>query len=103
MKNFDRTLQELARSYFQKADPESAVSVKILPLLDATELTNAQRNELLQFVYDNRYSGRLSISEMKQKIFKIIDYRVSSSYSSTVNRSDIEAIYNYLLKESPNA
>lgn len=97
MKTFDdQKLQNLVRFNFYSTGSEEE-SIKKLMEKDET-LTNEERNTLLTFLERNRYQKPLSINEMKREIFLLIGQPESrNSYSTTVNRAELEHIYNYIL------
>lgn len=97
MKSFDdRKLQNLVRFHFFATNSEDE---KIQSLMEKDgALTNDERNSLLTFLEQNRYQKPLSIRDMKNEIFAIIGNPPNggSSYSTVVNRSELEHIFNFI-------
>lgn len=76
-------------------------------LLEKEKLTNAERNELLEFLDGVKTTRQLSMSAMKKRIFDLIGFKPSPTpttnytYSSStaqgpVNRAELQAIMQWI-------
>lgn len=91
----DQQLITLARSRFFSVDPDySDQSLK--NLFSKKELDNKDRNRLLGFLAEHKYARPLSMREMKSEIFSILNYETTNSYTTTVSRTELEVIYNFI-------
>lgn len=89
----------------QLADLVLACGAKSIPadieyLLERTLLSNAERNQLLTFLYENRYANNKapSMSSMRTEILKKIGAKDDGArYRNTVNAEELRAIYKYIM------
>lgn len=100
MESFDdRKLINLARYHWYSQKSENRPE-DIDALFGKEKLSNTERNKLLGFIEESKYNKPVSMAEMKRRIFEIIGYKDehSSGYyvTNTVNRAELEAIYNFI-------
>jgi len=95
----DKKLIELAKSYYYGEDQRSRPEIEAI-FNKKDKLSNTERNALLNFIYVNKYSRPMSMTEMKRQIMKKIGVEPHSSYSNTISRGDLEAIYRYIMEGS---
>ena len=93
----DATLINIAKSYYFSKPLERTEELD--GVLKKDKLSNSERNRLLFLIESNRHKGLVSISSMKAQIFEIIGHKTSNQWGTTVNRSDMEAIYNYIITQ----
>ena len=94
----DRNLINLARYNFQFLKTEIRPD-NIEKLLHKEKLSNSERNSLVEFISNSKYSKPMSMSQMKRRVLEEIGYVKSiNNYQNTVNREELEAIYNFIVK-----
>lgn len=92
----DRKLINLARFHFYSAKEVKESGPSVQKLFEKEKLTNEERNKILQFIEENRDVRPLGIAAMKREIFRLIGAPdVPNSYP-TVNRNEVEHIYNFI-------
>lgn len=100
----DQKLIDLARTSYVVRDDEKP-NLEIQDLLAKTKLSDSERNILVNFVYSSRYNKPKSMTEMKREILTIIGHAKPGDYYSsygqnTVNRAELEAIYQWIVKNT---
>jgi hypothetical protein len=106
MKQFDdKRLVDLAKRYYYGHGKEPNSTVRTC--FNKTDaLNNDERNELLKFIEENMFVRPISMSQMKREILGFIGYKKdwtnNGGYSygdNTVNRKELEAIYQWFMKQ----
>lgn len=74
----------------------------VVNILDKTELTNKDRNILLEYIRLNpKHIKPASIKSMKNEIFDLIGY-TTSNCTGTISRDEITAIHAYIFANRSN-
>lgn len=90
----DEKLVKLAKRAYYSLRGEKFTHLE--PLLRKKTLSDQDRNNLLDLVDAGNNVRPLSISELKSEIFTLIGYKSLNAWGSTVSRTDLEAIHNYI-------
>ena len=96
----DEKLQNLARYslYAGAKDIDPDVASKVKSLVTKEKLDNSERNHLLTFIDSAKVIKPKSMTEMKNEILALIGAAPSSTYTNTMSRPDVEAIYNWFME-----
>lgn len=105
MRTIDKeTIVNLAQNYFNAGHFDNKIKI----VLQTDKLKEEDVSYLLKYVSYcqkinlNSNKVELSIKEMKAIIFKLIGTDSNSSWDSTLSKSDVKAIYNFIISLPSN-
>ncbi len=96
----DARLIELAKSHFYNLSDEAKRKPEVAhiqKLLASVALTNGERNQLLNFIYANKYTKPVSMSVMRNELLRMAGSPpVNDKWRNTVSSAELTMIYNYV-------
>lgn len=101
MEQFDDVkLVSIARTLYSLDSSEDKANTGLELIFKKKELKNEDRNRLLNFIDQQKYSKPMTIFRMKQEILDLCKYEGRRTSYGVVSREELEAIYSFVKEQT---